>query len=244
MNHFKIIAEGKLACFTRPELKVERVTYDVPTPGAIEGMLKCIYWKPAIRYVIDKIIIFNPINTITIRRNEVNNKISCSKIRQQMKNPDIDISIYTGDCRTQRYTTFLKKVKYGIEFHIELTGIRCEEENKICDPMAKHCGIMKRRLEKGERFRTPYFGCSECTVDRIVPVEDFDMSQIAPEIRRNEDIDLGYMLYRMRFFDGGVPVNLDWKDPIFADEADAVYYRPHIKRGIIDVAHYAEGIKC
>ena len=73
---FKIIVSGEYACFTRPEMKVERVSYDVPTPGALEGMLKSIYWKPAIRYVIDKIIVFNQINFDNIRRNEVRSKIS------------------------------------------------------------------------------------------------------------------------------------------------------------------------
>ena len=68
---FKMVVEGDYACFTRPELKVERVSYDVPTPGALEGMLKSYYWKPAIRYVIDKIIVFQPIDFVSIRRNEV-----------------------------------------------------------------------------------------------------------------------------------------------------------------------------
>ena len=67
MYGFKIIIEGDYACFTRPEMKVERVSYDVPPPGAIEGILKSIYWKPAIRYVIDKIIIFNPIEFMNVR---------------------------------------------------------------------------------------------------------------------------------------------------------------------------------
>lgn len=72
---FKVLVEGDYACFTRPELKVERVSYDVPTPGALEGMLKSVYWKPAVRYVIDKIIVFHPIDFINIRRNEVKEKV-------------------------------------------------------------------------------------------------------------------------------------------------------------------------
>ena len=80
---FKIIAEGDYALFSRPEMKVERVSYDVPTPGAIEGMLKCIYWKPAIRYVIDKIVVFNPIDFINVRRNEVKDKVSYQGIKNR-----------------------------------------------------------------------------------------------------------------------------------------------------------------
>ena len=67
---FKIVAEGDYALFTRPEMKLERVSYDVPPPGALEGMLKSVYWKPAIKYVIDRIIVFHPIEFVNIRRNE------------------------------------------------------------------------------------------------------------------------------------------------------------------------------
>ena len=81
---FKIMVEGDYACFTRPEFKVERVSYDVPTPGALEGMLKSVYWKPAIRYVIDKIVVFNPIDFLNIRRNEVKEKVSLSSMKSQI----------------------------------------------------------------------------------------------------------------------------------------------------------------
>ena len=75
---FRIIVKGNYACFTRPEMKVERVSYDVPTPGALEGMLKSVYWKPAIKYVIDKIIVFNSIEFLNVRRNEVKEKLLLS----------------------------------------------------------------------------------------------------------------------------------------------------------------------
>ena len=81
---FKIIVEGDYACFTRPELKVERVSYDVPPPGALEGMLKSVYWKPAIRYVIDRIVVFHPIHFVNIRRNEVKDKVLYSAVRRRM----------------------------------------------------------------------------------------------------------------------------------------------------------------
>ena len=94
---FKIMVEGDYACFTRPEFKVERVSYDVPTPGALEGMLKSIYWKPAIRYVIDKIIVFQPIEFANVRRNEVKNKVLYSDIKKQMTGKGGDPCIYTSD---------------------------------------------------------------------------------------------------------------------------------------------------
>lgn len=94
---FKIMIKGDYATFTRPEMKVERVSYDVPTPGALEGLIKSVYWKPAIRYVIDKIIIFNPITFINVRRNEVKEKISFHLVKKSMKNGTGDATIYTED---------------------------------------------------------------------------------------------------------------------------------------------------
>ena len=102
MKGFKIIVEGDYALYTRPELKVERVSYDVPPPGALEGLIKSVYWKPAIRYVIDKIIVFNPIKFVNVRRNELKDKISLSKVKSQMKGKGADPCIYTSEERTQR----------------------------------------------------------------------------------------------------------------------------------------------
>ena len=99
---FKIMVSGDYACFTNPAMKVERVSYDVPTPGALEGLLKSIYWKPAIRYEIDKIIVFNPIDFINIRRNEVTDKVSLSKVKKQMKTKVEEADICTKDTIMQR----------------------------------------------------------------------------------------------------------------------------------------------
>ena len=94
--------KGDYAAFTRPEMKVERVSYDVPTPGALEGLIKSVYWKPAIRYVIDKIIVFNPITFINVRRNEVKEKIKLQSVQKSMKNGTGDATIYTKDMINQR----------------------------------------------------------------------------------------------------------------------------------------------
>ena len=135
----------------------------------------------------------------------------------------------------------LKNVRYGIEFHFELTGRRNEQET---DAEKKHYNILKRRLENGQSFRTPCFGCSEFPVRHIELVESFDLGQISPEILAMGDVDLGFMLYRMRFADGGEPINGDWENPKFSDRAEAVYYRPHMIGGVIDVAKYAEELRC
>ncbi|MDY5498153.1 MAG: type I-C CRISPR-associated protein Cas5c [Anaerobutyricum sp.] len=238
---FKVMVEGDYACFTRPELKVERVSYDVPTPGALEGMLKSVYWKPAIRYVIDKIIVFQPIDFANIRRNEVKEKVKYNVIKSQMKKKGGDPSIYTSECRSQRASMVLKNVKYGVEFHFELTGLKYENE---VESEKKHYNIMKRRLEKGQWFRIPCLGCSEFPAKRLELIEEFDYNLISQEILSLGDVDLGYMSYKVCFEDGGQPVNDDWDHPRFSDRAHTVYYRPHMIRGVIDVKKYREGLRC
>ena len=154
---FKIMIDGDYACFTRSELKVERVSYDVPTPGALEGLIKCVYWKNAVRYVIDKIVVFNPIEFTNIRRNEVKSKINLSSIKQQMKG-GASSEIYTTECRTQRAGMILKNVRYGVEFHFEMTGLKSDhpDENE-----EKHYNILLRRLRNGQHFiASLYFATS------------------------------------------------------------------------------------
>lgn len=238
---FKVLVEGDYACFTRPELKVERVSYDVPTPGALEGLLKSIYWKPSIRYVIDKIIVYQPIDFANIRRNEVKDKVSYSAIRGQMNGKEGEPSIYTSEVRSQRASMVLKNVKYGVEFHFELTGLKNDREE---DAENKHYNILKRRLEKGQYFRVPCLGCSEFPVKRLEPVETFDENMISSAILAMGDVDLGFMSYRVDFEDKGMPINRDWENPKFSDKASTVYYRPHMINGVIDVAKYREGLKC
>ena len=238
---FKIMVEGDYACFSRPELKVERVSYDVPTPGALEGMLKSVYWKPSIRYVLDKIIVFQAIDFVNIRRNEVKDKVLLSAVKSQMNKKGGDPCIYTAESRSQRASMVLKNVKYGIEFHFELTGLRNDQET---DAENKHYNIIKRRLEKGQYFRTPCLGCSEFPVKRMELVEEFDEKLISREILDMGDVDLGYMSYKVVFADGGRPVNGDWENPRFSDRASTAYYPPHMVRGVIDVQKYREEIRC
>lgn len=135
----------------------------------------------------------------------------------------------------------LKDVKYGIEFHFELTGLKNEKED---ESEMKHFHILKRRLEKGQCFRTPCLGCSEFPVRRLELVDTLDTDRISSGIVDMGDVDLGYMSYRVAFADGGRPVNDDWDNPRFSDRASTVYYRPHMVRGIIDVKKYREELRC
>ena len=229
---FKIIVEGDYALYTRPEMKVERVSYDVPTISAIEGMIKSVYWKPAIRIIVDKIVVFNPIKFINIRRNEVKDKLSLSSVKSQMKGTGT-AEIIASESRSQRAGMLLRDVKYGIEFHFELTGFKSDHEDESEE---KHYNIMLRRLRNGQCFRQPCLGCREFSVKKIELVDEFDYSEIDESLKG--DVDLGYMLYGLKFKDGGKPLNDDWENPKFSDSADAVYYRPHMIDGVIDVRKY------
>ena len=227
---FKILVEGEYALFTRPEFKVERVSYDVPTVSAMEGLIKSIYWKPAIRIVIDKIVVFHPIRFINIRRNEVSQKVPLASVKKQM-NGTGTVEVLTSQIRSQRASMLLRDVKYGVEFHFEMTGLQSQHPDESPE---KHYNIMLRRLRNGQHFRQPCLGCREFAVRRLELVDVFDLSQV----------DLGVMLYGLRFRDGGTPVNQDWDAPQFSDAADPMYYRPHMIDGVIDVAKYREGILC
>ena len=135
----------------------------------------------------------------------------------------------------------LKNVRYGVAFHFELTGLRDEEES---DAENKHYNILKRRLEKGQCFRTPCLGCSEFPVKKIQIVDAFDENEISDQIKAMGDVDLGFMSYRVSFADQGRPINGDWENPKFSDQASTIYYRPHMVNGVIDVERYREGLKC
>ena len=230
---FKIMVKGDYAAFNRPEMKVERVSYDVPTPGALEGLIKSVYWKPAIRYVIDKIIVFNPITFINVRRNEVKEKIKLQSVQKSMKNGTGDATIYTKDMINQRGSMILKDVCYGVEFHFELTGIQSDHDDESEE---KHNNILLRRLRNGQQFRQPVLGCREFPVKSIELVEEFSLENVSDTLKGDT--------YHMKFEDGGHPKDNDWDKRNFSDKADALFYRPHMIDGVIDVAKYREMMKC
>ncbi len=134
---------GRNACFTRPEMKVERVSYDVMTPSAARGIMEAIHWKPAIRWVIERIDVLNPIKWDSVRRNEVGSIMSPRSNH-----------IFIDDQRQQRAGLFLRDVDYVINAHFEMT-----ENADDGDNMAKHLDIFSRRAEKGQYFHHPYLGC-------------------------------------------------------------------------------------
>lgn len=148
---------GGRACFTRPEMKVERVSYDVITPSAARGILEAIHWKPAIRWEIDRIHVLKPVRFESIRRNEVGSKIGLGNIKKAM-NAQSTQDLYTvaDEDRQQRASTVLRDVAYVIEAHFVLTPKASSEDNE-----GKHLDIFKRRARQGQCFHQPCMGTRE-----------------------------------------------------------------------------------
>ena len=145
---------GDYACFTRPEMKVERVSYDVITPSAARGIIEAIHWKPAIRWVIDRIYVLKPIRFESIRRNEVGHKLSANNVKTVMKNGNLaELVTFVDEDRQQRAATILRNVDYIIDAHFELTDKAGPDDNE-----AKHVDIFKRRASKGQCFQQPCLG--------------------------------------------------------------------------------------
>lgn len=196
----RLLARGDFACFTRPEMKVERVSYDVITPSAARGVLEAIYWKPQIRWVIDRIHILAPIQFTNIRRNEVGAKMPVRPIEAAMAG-DTEAGAMLGlaieDERQQRASLMLRNVCYGIEAHFTILDRRFDKggpELSENDSAGKHLDMFNRRLSRGQHFQQPYFGCREFPA-ACEAVADFPASPYAGEPER----DLGYMLHDIDF---------------------------------------------
>ncbi|MFA5658836.1 MAG: type I-C CRISPR-associated protein Cas5c [Oscillospiraceae bacterium] len=209
----KVEVSGDYALFSRPELKVERVSYDVITPSAARGILEAIFWKPAIRYVIDRIHVYNEPEFTNIRRNEVSAKILGSDIKKLMDgSASAKGYICTSEVIQQRASTMLKNVRYTIESHFEMTGNYAESEDECPE---KHYNIILRRLKNGQCFHQPYFGCRE------FPASFKIVEGNIPESSLKGERDLGFMLYDMDY----------------SDRANIVpmFFRAKMNNGVIDL---------
>jgi CRISPR-associated protein Cas5d len=186
----KVRVWGDYACFTRPEMKVERVSYDIITPSAARGIIEAIYWKPAIKWTIDKIHVIKPIHFTNVRRNEVSEVLKLNNVKKAMEK-DQPLYIIATENRHQRAALILKDVEYVIEAHFDLNTNRASET----DSVEKHYNIAVRRLRKGQYFHQPSLGTREfgASFEIIEKDEDLPKSELVGEI------DLGYMLYDMNF---------------------------------------------
>lgn len=230
----KLHVWGDFACFTRPEMKVERVSYDVMTPSGARGILEAIYWKPQIRWVIDRIQVLKPIQFTSIRRNEVASKASAATAKSAMKAGTGDIGILIEDDRQQRAALVLKDVAYVIEAHFEIIDMRFEKDGPEAsrdDNAGKHLNIFNRRTKGGQYFHHPYFGCREFPVN-------FELIEGAlPESTLSDgerDKDFGFMLHDLEFDQDPKTKAVKSTTPRF--------FRAVMKNGIIEVPPFHQAL--
>lgn len=202
----KLKVWGEYACFTRPEMKVERVSYDVITPSSARGILEAIYWKPAIIWVIDHIHVLNHIRFDNIRRNELAGKLALGTIKKAMNGKYSPVEVFIEKDRQQRAAMVLRDVAYIIEAHFEFIG---DEDNVP----AKHKDIFERRARKGQCFHQPYLGCREFPADFELIEGDIPQSEISGKQ------NLGWMLHDMDF----------------NNNMEARFFRAEMKDGVVDV---------
>ena len=210
MERFCLEVSGDFACFTRPEMKVERVSYDVMTPSSARSVFEAILWKPAIRWEVKRIEVLKPIRWISVRRNEVASKASVRNAQTAMGSGKGNLALYVEEDRQQRAGLFLRDVAYRI--HAELVPVGDDARNNP----AKYREMFQRRAEKGQCVNQPYLGCREFAARfRLVdqPAEE------APAI--DETRDLGWMLFDMDFTAVGDP--------------KPQFFRADMQHGVIDL---------
>lgn len=213
---------GDHACFTRPEMKVERVSYDVMTPSAARGILEAIHWKPAIRWEVTRIHVLRPIRFTSIRRNEVSDKIPAGKAKSAMRQgTTAGLGLDVTAARQQRASTLLVDVAYLIEARFHLTA-----QAQPDDTPAKHASMFNRRAESGQVFHQPCLGTREFPAHfRLLGQGDAPPPSTLPVSDR--DRDLGWMTY----------------EPGYGTETPARFFRARLIDGVVEVAdQLAQGV--
>ncbi len=210
---------GDYACFSRPEMKVERVSYDVMTPSAARGLLEAIYWHPGMKWVVDRIHVCAPIRFTNIRRNEVKDTASARKAQTVMEKGG-ELYLAAPESIQQRAAMVLRDVRYVIDAHFEMTARATPADNP-----GKFQDIMCRRLEKGQFYHQPCFGVRE------FPAHFKPCTQLpsCPEELKGEK-DLGWML-----------LDLDYSDP---ENITPHFFRAVLRDGVLDVPPmYSEEVR-
>lgn len=203
---------GDYALFTRPEMKVERVSYDVITPSAARGLIEAIYWHPGLRWVVDRIHVCAPIRFTNLRRNEVKSTISARSAYTVMERGKGELYLSTSSDIQQRAALLLRDVHYVIEAHFEMTAQAAPGDNP-----GKFQDIVKRRIQKGQFYHQPCFGCREFPAqfrwcEKLPP---------CPEELDSKTQDLGWMLYDM-----------DYTDP---EQIRPLFFRASLQNGVLNV---------
>lgn len=223
---FCLEVQGQFACFTRPEMKVERVSYDVITPSAARAIFEAILWKPAMRWQVNRIEVLKPIRWVNIRRNEVGAVISARNATTAMNGGNANLQILIEDDRQQRAGLFLRDVAYRLHARFSLQDdskhvhryphLRPVEQEASENSYAKFAEMFKRRARNGQCFNQPYLGTREFAADFRL-VED----PAAGPTAINEDRELGWMLY-----------DLDFSQP---EDPSPHFFNAAMRQGVIDV---------
>lgn len=211
MNRYCLEISGEFACFTRPEMKVERVSYDVITPSAARAVFEAILWKPAIRWHVRRIEVLKPIRFINLRRNELASVVSTRNVQQAMAAGEGDLAIYIEDDRQQRAGLLLRDVAYRVHADME---VRADRQDPM--PSQKYHAMFERRAEHGQCVNQPYLGCREFAA-RVRMVTE-PTKELAPI---GDTRDLGWMLH-----------DLDFANPT---DPQPVFFRAQMNAGAIEV---------
>ncbi|MDY4609669.1 MAG: type I-C CRISPR-associated protein Cas5c [Sphaerochaetaceae bacterium] len=236
MKDWCLEVSGEYACFSRPEMKVERVSYDVMTPSSARAIFEAIFWKPAIKWHITQIEVLNPIRFISVRRNEVD-RIAGKPTRAQLDGAvTAPAGFFVEEHRQQRAGLLLRDVRYRIHGWFEYIPPENRNDNTAADDRywanreeadtsrrtdespAKYAAMFERRARRGQCFHRPYFGCREFACHfRLL-----DPDMIAQEpLPIDESKDLGWMLY-----------DLDFSDP---QDIKPEFFRAYLDNGRVDV---------
>ena len=187
MPSFCLEVSGPFACFTRPEMKVERVSYDVMTPSSARSIFEAILWKPAIRWRVHRIEVLKPIRWINLRRNEVSAVVSTRNVQQAILKGSGQLALYIEEERQQRAGYFLRDVAYRIHADLSLAP-GCNE------PLMKYTEMFARRASKGQCVNQPYLGCREFAAAFSLATPDTPAATPIGDTR-----ELGWMLHDLDF---------------------------------------------
>lgn len=212
MNRFCLEVTGDFACFTRPEMKVERVSYDLITPSAARAVFESILWKPAIRWHVRRIEVLKPVRWTSVRRNEVGAVVSTRNVTTAMNEGRGQLALYVEDERQQRAGLILRDVAYRLHADLEFLPDRAPNDNA-----AKYAEMFRRRASRGQCVNQPYLGCREFAARfRLVDEDGTDPPPVA-----DMNGDLGWMLYDM-----------DFSNP---SDPRPTFFRAQVSRGVLDL---------
>lgn len=222
MKPFCLEVRGDYACFTRPEMKVERVSYDLITPSAARAMFEAILWKPGIRWRLRRIDVLAPVRWISVRRNEVGAVASTRNAQTAMNDGRGSLALYIEDERQQRAGLFLRDVAYRLYADLQMIS-----DEARANP-SKYLAMFSRRAQAGQCVNQPYLGCREFAARfRLVELQDdggggWRPGDEEPPTLDSWSSDLGWMLYDLDYESAGTP------QPRF--------FRAVVERGVLDLS--------